>query len=72
MFASPSKSRVRVLQSIGRGLRKTDDKISVRVLDIADDLTYNEKKNFTLNHFLERINIYAEEEFDYEINNIKL
>ena len=35
-------------------------------------LVYNEKKNFTLNHFLERINIYAEEEFDYEINNIKL
>jgi superfamily II DNA or RNA helicase len=72
VFASPSKSRVRVLQSIGRGLRKADNKVSVRVLDIADDLTYNEKKNFTLNHFLERINIYAEEEFDYEINNIKL
>ena len=72
MFASPSKSRVRVLQSIGRGLRKSENKVSVRVLDIADDLTHNEKKNFTLNHFLERINIYAEEEFNYQIDRIKL
>jgi superfamily II DNA or RNA helicase len=72
VFASPSKSRVRVLQSIGRGLRKSDNKVSVRVLDIADDLTHNEKKNFTLNHFLERINIYAEEEFNYQIDRIKL
>ena len=38
----------------------------------ADDLTYNEKENYTLAHFRERINIYSEEDFDYEIHNIEL
>ena len=33
---------------------------------------YKSKENFTLKHFQERINIYTEEEFDYEIHNIDL
>tara|TARA_B100000795_G_C22364055_1_gene273570 strand:+ start:70 stop:258 length:189 start_codon:yes stop_codon:yes gene_type:complete len=62
-----------VLQSIGRGLRKSDrGDISTTLLDIADDFTYNDKKNFTLNHFLERINIYNEEQFEYEIDKVRL
>ena len=73
VFASPSKSRIRVLQSIGRGLRKSDKgDIQTTLLDIADDFTYKDRKNFTLNHFLERINIYNEEEFDYEIDRIRI
>jgi len=73
VFASPSKSRIRVLQSIGRGLRRPDKgQIHTTLLDIADDFTYNDKKNFTLNHFLERINIYNEEEFEYEIDKVRL
>ena len=73
VFASPSKSRIRVLQSIGRGLRKSDKgNIQTTLLDIADDFTYKDNKNFTLNHFLERINIYNEEEFDYEIDRIRI
>jgi len=73
VFASPSKSRIRVLQSIGRGLRKSDKgDIQTTLLDIADDFTYKDNKNFTLNHFLERINIYNEEEFDYEIDRIRI
>ena len=73
VFASPSKSRIRVLQSIGRGLRKSDKGvIHTTLLDIADDFTYKDRKNFTLNHFLERINIYNEEEFDYEIDRIRI
>ena len=47
VFASPSKSRIRVLQSIGRGLRQSKDKDSVKLFDIADDLTYKTKRNFT-------------------------
>ena len=35
-------------------------------------LQYKSKENFTLKHFQERINIYNEEEFDYEIHNINL
>ena len=73
VFASPSKSRIRVLQSIGRGLRKSDKgDIHTTLLDIADDFSYKDRKNFTLNHFLERINIYNEEEFDYEIDRIRI
>ena len=72
MFASPSKSKIRVLQSLGRGLRRTDSKSAVRVFDISDDLTYKTHKNFTLNHFYERINIYNEEQFDYKIERVKL
>lgn len=72
VFASPSKSRVRVLQSIGRGLRKSDSKEAVTIFDISDDLSYNESLNYTLRHFNERINIYKEEQLDYHIDKVKL
>ena len=72
VLGSPSKSRIRVLQSIGRGLRQGSNKDSVLIFDIADDLTFKSRPNFTLNHFQERINIYNEEQFDYEISKIKL
>jgi len=72
VFASPSKSRIRNLQSIGRGLRQSEHKDSAKLFDIADDLSYNKKRNFTLNHFIERINIYNEEGFDYEISRVKV
>ena len=72
VFSSPSKSKIRVLQSIGRGLRATKSKMGVLVFDIADDISYKERRNFTLNHFSERINIYNEQQFNYEISKIKL
>ena len=72
VFSSPSKSRIRVLQSIGRGLRVGDNKDKATLYDIADDFTYKSKKNFTINHFLERINIFNEEQFTYTINRIKM
>jgi len=71
IFASPSKSRIRNLQSIGRGLRLKDNNSAATLYDIADDLSYNEKENYTLAHFRERINIYNEEDFNYEIHNIE-
>ena len=72
VFSSPSKSRIRVLQSIGRGLRQGSDKSTATLYDIADDLTWKSRQNFTLRHFMERINIYNEEEFDYEIKNLPI
>ena len=72
VFSSPSKSRIRVLQSIGRGLRTTNDKTGATLIDIADDFTWKSRQNFTLRHFMERINIYNEEEFDYTIKNLKI
>lgn len=72
IFASPSKSRVRNLQSIGRVLRKGSNKFTATLYDIADDCSYKSKKNYTLNHLIERIKIYNEEEFNYEFVNIRL
>ena len=72
VFSSPSKSRIRNLQSIGRGLRLKDNKSNATLYDIADDLTHKEKENYTLSHFRERINIYNEEDFNYEIHNVEL
>jgi superfamily II DNA or RNA helicase len=72
VFASPSKSRIRNLQSIGRGLRKSDTKDSAILYDISDDLTHNDRKNYTLNHFSERIKIYSSEQFPYKIYVISL
>ena len=69
VFASPSKSRIRNLQSIGRGLRKTEGKTSMKLFDISDDLQCN---NHTLNHLKERINTYNEEGFSYNIKQFDL
>jgi superfamily II DNA or RNA helicase len=72
IFASPSKSRIRNLQSIGRVLRKGNNKDKATLYDISDDCTYNSRKNYTLNHFIERVKIYTEEDFNYEIITINL
>jgi superfamily II DNA or RNA helicase len=72
IFASPSKSRVRNLQSIGRGLRKGDDKDEATLFDIADDFRIDKFTNFTLKHFIERVKIYDEEKFNYKFYNIEL
>jgi superfamily II DNA or RNA helicase len=72
IFASPSKSRIRNLQSIGRVLRKGKNKDKAVLYDISDDCTYNNRKNYTLNHFIERIKLYNEEQFNYEIIPVNL
>ena len=59
IFASPSKSRIRNLQSIGRGLRLKDNNSHATLYDVADDLSYKDNENYTLQHFRERINIYT-------------
>lgn len=72
VFASPTKSRIRSLQSIGRGLRLGDNKEQAVLYDIADDLQWKKSKNHTLNHFIERVKIYSGEEFQYKITNYQL
>jgi len=72
IFSSPSKSRVRNLQSIGRSLRKGDSKDEATLFDIADDFRVGKYTNFTLKHFIERIKIYDEEKFFYKMYNIDL
>ena len=72
IFAHPSKSKIKVLQSIGRILRKTDDGKPATVYDIVDDLKYKSRDNFTLRHAGERFRFYTEEKFDYKINSIDI
>jgi superfamily II DNA or RNA helicase len=72
IFASPSKSRVRALQSIGRGLRNSEGKNIATLYDIADDLRYKKHMNFTLRHFVERVKIYTEEKFPFKTYKIGL
>ena len=72
VFASPSKSRIRNLQSIGRVLRKGEGKEIATLYDIADDISSSTKQNYTLRHLQERIKIYQEENFKYEIIKVNL
>ena len=69
VFASPSKSRIRNLQSIGRVLRKGEGKDIATLYDIADDIG---GQNYTIKHLNERVNIYNEENFKYEVIKINL
>lgn len=72
IFASPSKSKIRNLQSIGRVLRKHDSKARAYLYDFADDISNAHHRNATLNHMIYRINTYKEEKFDYSITEINL
>lgn len=72
IFASPSKSQIRVLQSIGRGLRKSDDGSTTKLFDIVDDVSHGQRKNFALRHGAERFRIYEKQQFKYKIYNIDL
>jgi superfamily II DNA or RNA helicase len=72
IFTSPSKSRVKVLQAIGRVLRKTLTKTKATLYDIADDLSWKAHKNYTIKHFIERVNMYVAEKFKYKLYNISL
>lgn len=72
IFASPSKSRIRNLQSIGRGLRRSETKSSAVLYDIADDMRHKKHENYTLKHFQDRVRIYSEEKFQFKLYKIEL
>ena len=72
VFSSPSKSRIRNLQSIGRGLRLSDTTDKTTLYDIADDLRWKNRKNYAYRHHEDRLKIYDEEKFPYKIHNITL
>ena len=71
IFASPSKSKIRILQSIGRSLRLNSNKSGATIYDICDDMHYlKSHTNYSLDHFIERLKLYQHEEFDYKIHKI--
>lgn len=72
IFASPSKASITILQSIGRMLRRTEDKTHVKIIDIADNLSHGKRKNYAIQHFLERVKIYSKEEFPFQLYNVEI
>jgi superfamily II DNA or RNA helicase len=72
IFASPSKSKIRNLQSIGRVLRKGNGKEKATLYDIVDDLQWKSHKNFAVRHFMERVKTYSNEGFEFRIYNVDL
>jgi len=72
IFASSSKSEIKVLQSIGRSLRKAEDSQNAVLYDIADDLSVGSYENYTLKHFKQRIEIYSAEEFPFKIFTVDI
>ena len=66
------KGRVRLLQSIGRGLRLGETKSKVNIFDIADDLAVGRFKNYSLKHMAERLKIYRLSKFNVTTNKINL
>lgn len=72
IFASPSKSQIKVLQSIGRGLRQSDDGRSTTLYDITDDIHYKGRKNYALLHGEERVKIYNKEKFNFKIIEVPI
>ena len=72
IFASGSKSEVKVLQSIGRALRKGNDADKATLYDITDDLSQGSFENYTLQHFKKRIEIYGQEQFTFRIYTVDI
>ena len=72
IFASPTKSRIKTLQSIGRALRIGDNSDKATLYDLVDDMTHKQHKNFAIKHFLERVKIYDGEKFKYKLHQIDL
>ena len=72
VFASPSKSQIKVLQSIGRGLRVAEDGRITQLFDIADDLSWGKRRNYTLLHSAQRIKMYDDQQFNYKIVKVDL
>jgi superfamily II DNA or RNA helicase len=72
IVAAPTKSTIRILQTIGRGLRKTKTKTHCTVFDVVDNMQWKKRQNYTLKHYAERLRIYAKEQFNYKIYQVDL
>lgn len=72
IFGNPSKSQIRVLQSIGRGLRKSDDGRTTQLYDITDDISSGSRQNFALLHSWERLKMYKAENFIYNTYEVEI
>ena len=71
VFASPMKSKISVLQSIGRGLRKgrTGKVILYDIVDCFQDKNY---ENYAMKHFKERLKHYNKEGFNFKLEKVQM
>jgi superfamily II DNA or RNA helicase len=72
IFGSPTKGKIRTLQSIGRGLRLKEGKSGCNLFDLADDMSWKSKPNHTLKHAFYRYQTYAEEKFEVKTVEVQL
>lgn len=72
IFAFGGKSEVKVLQSIGRALRKGNGADKAVLYDIADDLSSGQYSNYTLEHFRKRVEIYGEQQFEMKLFTVEI
>ena len=70
IFAAPSKSLIKVLQSVGRILRKSKDGQQATMYDIVDDLHFRQYKNYSLRHGAERAKYFSKERFNNKIYEV--
>ena len=64
VMLEPGKSFVRVVQSIGRGIRKASDKDYLNVLDITSNLKYSKR------HLTKRKQFYKEQGFRFQVTKV--
>jgi superfamily II DNA or RNA helicase len=62
----PGKSFIRVIQSIGRGIRTAKDKTSVQVYDVCSNHKYSKR------HLTERKRFYKEQGYPFTVNKVQL
>lgn len=72
ILGSPSKSRIRLWQSIGRVLRLYLGKTHANIFDISDNLKHSKKVNYTWIHAKERALEYENEKIDYNITEVEM
>jgi len=66
ILVEPGKSFVRVIQSIGRGIRKAEDKDHVHIYDITSNAKFSKR------HLTERKKFYKDANYPFTIEKIKL
>jgi len=67
LFAEGMKSKIKVMQSIGRGLRQHSSKEFVYIIDVVDYIPYTHKwrqHSYSFYHFLKRKEYYKIEKFE--------
>ena len=72
VLAAPIKSKITLIQAIGRALRRGKDKTKAYVHDIGDNLSVGQYVNHTYRHFVGRLELYAKEQLPFKLLRVQL